>query len=268
MATTPKKPAAKAASKTAVATVKRAQVALPADIQEKMASDVAAFQQRMAAPTGNRIAVTQDRMFRAPGGEKFDSMRGVIVDFVSKKAWYEGAYDKDNIVPPNCFALDFAPHNSLIPSENSPDCQHTDCRTCPKNAFKSADNGKGKACKDSYVLVILAPDAEPDTPLMTIELSATAITAYDKYVRDLARDFGSPPYGFITEFYMDGAVDYPSVRCGNPEDIRKTELMAIAVSRQKEAAEMLQKEPDTSEFEAKVVAARKPARGAGKAARR
>ena len=75
MATTPKKPAAKAASKTAVATVKRAQVALPADIQEKMASDVAAFQQRMAAPTGNRIAVT-DQAYRITGRNHLAGIRG------------------------------------------------------------------------------------------------------------------------------------------------------------------------------------------------
>lgn len=95
-----KKPAAKPAT-TAVA--QRAQVQLPAEVQEQMAADIAAFQQRMSAPTGNRIAVTQDKKFRNAGGDKFDAMSGVIVDFVAKKAFYEGAYDKDNIVPPNCF---------------------------------------------------------------------------------------------------------------------------------------------------------------------
>ena len=60
-----KKPAAKPAT-TAVA--QRAQVQLPAEVQEQMAADIAAFQQRMSAPTGNRIAVTQDKKFRNAAG--------------------------------------------------------------------------------------------------------------------------------------------------------------------------------------------------------
>ena len=63
-----KKPAAKPAT-TAVA--QRAQVQLPAEVQEQMAADIAAFQQRMSAPTGNRIAVTQDKKFRNAAGDKF-----------------------------------------------------------------------------------------------------------------------------------------------------------------------------------------------------
>ena len=60
-----KKPAAKPAT-TAVA--QRAQVQLPAEVQEQMAADIAAFQQRMSAPTGNRISVTQDKKFRNAAG--------------------------------------------------------------------------------------------------------------------------------------------------------------------------------------------------------
>lgn len=244
----PKKPAAPKTT----AVVARAKVALPAEVQEKMAADIAAFQGRMNAPTGNRIAVTQDRKFRDPAGDKHDSLRGVVVDFIAKKAWYEGAFDKDNIVPPNCFAMDFAPHNSLEPSDNSPDKQHDTCSSCPKNAFKSADNGKGKACKDAYILALLPPDADASNcDLMTLELSATAIKPFEKYVRDLARDFGKAPYAFVTEFYMDESVDYASVRCGNPEDADPA-LVALALSKREEAAQLLSKEPDVSDFEEKV----------------
>ena len=248
-----KKPAAKPAT-TAVA--QRAQVQLPAEVQEQMAADIAAFQQRMSAPTGNRISVTQDKKFRNAAGDKFDTMSGVIVDFVAKKAFYEGAYDKDNIVPPNCFALGFVPHDALEPSENSPETQHHDaCKTCPKNQFKSADNGKGKACKDSYILALLPPDAEEGAPLVTLELSATAIKPFEKYVRDLARDFGKAPYCFVTEFYFDDASDFPSVRCGNPQ-VADGNLIALAYMQREEAQKLLSVEPQTGDFEEKVVAKR------------
>lgn len=259
----PKKTTAKAGG----ALVQRAQVNLPAHVQEAMNADIAAFQQRMSAPVGNRISVTQDKKFRNAAGEKYDTIRGVIVDFVAKKAWYEGDYDKDDVVPPNCFALGFVPHDALEASENSPDLQHNDgCKTCPKNAFKSAANGKGKACKDSYILALLPPDAEEGAALVTLSLSATAIKPFEKYVRDLARDYGKAPYCFVTEFAFDDKMDYASVRCINPE-VAGANLIGLAYSMREDAAKLLGAEPDTAEFEEKVVAKRAGSKkAAGKAA--
>lgn len=250
---------AKKSSTTAVAA--RAQVQLPAEIQEEMNADIVAFQNRMSAPSGNRIAITQDRKFRGTDGEKYETLSGVIVDFIAKKAWYEGAFDKDNIVPPNCFALGFVPHNALEPSENSPDKQCEECSSCAYDKFKSAVNGKGKACKDAYVLAMLPPDAEAGTPLMTLEISATGIKPFDKYVRDLARDFGKAPYCFVTNFSMDPNVDYSSVRCDNPEPA-SSDLIALAWSLRADAKKLLAAEPDVSEFDEKVRSKKAPAKKA------
>ncbi len=259
-----KKPAAKPGN----ALTQRAQVNLPAHVQEAMNADIAAFQQRLSAPVGNRISVTQDKKFRNAAGEKYDTVRGVIVDFVAKKAFYEGEYDKDDVVPPNCFAIGFVPHDALEASENSPELQHQDgCKTCPKNAFKSAPNGKGKACRDIYILALLPPDAEEGAPLVELALSATAIKPFEKYVRDLARDYGKAPYCFVTEFTFDDGMDYASVRCVNPE-VADGNLIALAYSMRDDATKMLEAEPDCSEFEEKVVAKRVASSGkaAGKSA--
>ena len=240
--------AAKKAPTTAVA---RAKVQLPAEVEAQMNADIAAFQQRMSAPAGNRIAVTQDKKFRDANGDKHDTIQGVIVDFVAKKGYYVNEYDKEEVVPPNCFAIGFVQHSSLEPSENSPDQQHDSCATCPKNAFKSAKNGKGKACKDSYIIALLPPDADETTPLTTLSISATGLKPFEKYVRDLARDFGKAPYCFVTEFSFDKALDYASVRAGNPEPADGM-LIALAYSKREEAKKLLEAEPDTSEFDEKV----------------
>lgn len=246
MATARKAPAG------AVATVQRAQVQLPANIQERMNNDVALFQERLAAPVGSRIAVTQDKHFKNAADEKFTEIRGVIVNFIAKKAWYQDPFDKDERVPPNCFALGFMPHNSLEASENSPDLQESEgCKDCPKNQYKTAANGKGKACKDSYVLALLPPDAEPDSTLTTLEISATGITPFEKYVRALSRDYGKAPYAFVTTFRFDPLVDYPSVRCVEPVPA-DVELVEMALARYEDATKMLETEPDMSEFDAKV----------------
>lgn len=267
--------AAKPKASTAVA-VTRAKVNLPAHLQAG-SDEVAAFQQRLSAPSGNKISITQDKKFSSPptdafpNGAKTDVIHGVIVDFIAKKNWYEGAFNRDNIVPPNCFALDFVPHDALIPSENSPDIQGETCKTCPMNQWEPVAPGsqkKKKACQDKYVLALLAPDAAEGAPLITLELSATAIKAFDKYVRDLANDYGLPPYAFVTEFSFDPNSEWASVRCGSPEPTGKA-LYELAKSKREEATTVLRVEPQTSEFEEKVVAARLPApkaRTAGKPA--
>lgn len=265
MATARKAPAG------AVAVVPRAQVQLPAAVQERMTADIAAFQERMNAPTGTRIAVTQDKHFKNALDEKFKAIQGVIVNFVAKKAWYQDPFDKDERVPPNCFAIGTVSHNELEPSENSPDIQSSEgCRTCPKNQFKSAANGKGKACKDSYVLALLPPDAAldgADSSLVTLEISATGITPFEKYVRALSRDYGKAPYAFVTGFGFEPTVDYPSVRCVDPQPA-DVELVTMALDHYEEALKMLLTEPDVSEFDTKVRNKNAPPAAAKKAAPR
>lgn len=251
------------------AVVQRAQVQLPAEIEQAMASSIAEFQGRMSAPVGNRITVTQDKKFKNAAGEKWDTMRGVIVDFIAKKAYYEGDYDKNNIVPPNCFAMGFMPHDSLEHSENAPEPVHADgCKACPYNQFKTAKNGNGKACKDSYVLAVMSTGADEDGSykLVTLELSATAIKPFEKYVRDLARDTGKAPYAFETEFFFDDKSDYASVRCA-PVNALPVELVTAAFGLRDDARKLLSVEPNVSEFEEKVVALRNK-KPAGKSARR
>lgn len=260
---------------TAVATRATTQVALPAEIEAAMAGDIAKFQERLNAPSSKRIAVTQDRKFKAPDGTKYETLTGVIVDFISKKSYYTGTFDKDNIVPPACFALDFAPHNSLVPSDKSPVLQSEEgCANCPKNAWGSDPSGrKGKACKDGYVLAILPPDADAQTELMTIEISATAIKPFDKLVRDVAQMYTRPLWMFQVTFGMDDSVDYASVRVANPTPA-SAELIKMAFDRREDAAKLLLVEPDVSDYENKVASkgkkvsnlvapkARPPARGA------
>ena len=78
----------------------------------------------------------------------------VVVDFVTTHNFYAGRFDKDNIVPPDCFAIGVDPKN-MVPSPNAPNPQAKDCQSCPMNAWGS--DGKGKACKNGRKLAVLPP---------------------------------------------------------------------------------------------------------------
>lgn len=249
----------KAAKKETTA-VAHAKVQLPANAQEQMQKDVAALANKLAAPSGKSILITQSKEFKFPDGDRVDSFKGVIVAFVGLNAYYEGAFDRDNLVPPNCFAIGPVKNDDLVASENSPEPQNADdggaCKTCWANQWKSSATGNGKACKNSIKIAVLCEDGE----VRPMGLSATALKAFGEYVRQVVQSFGVAPYGVMTEFTFSSSEDYPSVRCGSPVKLNDEQL-ALAFSLKDSATEMLSVEPDVSEFEEKVVAARaKPAK--------
>ena len=252
MATT-KKPAAP--KTTAVAVKKESNVVA---ITNRLKAQVADLSTRVAPAGGDSIRVTQDKKFQLPNGTKSEGpLDVVIVDFITVHNYYEGAYDKDNIVPPNCFAIGRIPLQ-MIPSANAPDKQADNCQTCPMNQWGSS--GKGKACKNGRLLAVLPPDATEDDPLMVISVSPTAVKAFDAYVAAVALKFGMSPAGVITEVSFDPSVDYGSLRFGNPR--MNENLDNTASDARLDAAEArLKQEPDVSSFEAappkKVAAARR-----------
>ncbi|WP_018609536.1 hypothetical protein [Uliginosibacterium gangwonense] len=249
----PKAPPKTTKPGTAVA-VSRAKVnlpALPENLQEQMDSEIAAFQNRLSAPGGDRIKVSQEKLFELPNGDTSDELDCIIVDFVSFNAYYEGAYNPNNITPPKCFAIGLEP-TGMIPSANSPECQAESCTACWANAWKSG-TGNGKACNNTKLLAVLPPDGDMETPLMILKVSATGLKAYDSYVASVARTFQRPPRGVLTTITFDPNVTYASLRFGNPRPCDKNQL-ALAFARKEEALQRLLTEPDVSAFAAETPA--------------
>lgn len=243
--------AKKAAPKTEVAVRKSTAVGSVMNVKEKLAAMLAAQEGKTAAVGGNKIRVTQDKQFALPDGTKTrDPLELVVIDFTSRNEFYEGAFDKDNITPPACFAIGNIP-TKLAPSANSPIKQADSCADCPMNIFGS--KGSGKACKNSRVLAVLPPDADADTPMWLIQVSPTAIKAWDGYVKDVQRQFGAPPVAVVTTVSFTDS-DYAQLTFG---DAKPNENIEVHLERVDEAAELLAQEPDVSQFG--VQPAKKPA---------
>ena len=114
---------------------------------------------RLLTPTGDKIKIS-NKQFKLPSGDVLDFLDVVVVDFVFYNTYYEGAFDPNNIVPPNCFSINVESKN-MTPSPNAPDAQHSDCAGCWANQFGSS--GKGKACQNRCLLAVLPSDAKEDT---------------------------------------------------------------------------------------------------------
>lgn len=243
---------------TAVAKTKGA--SLPATLTQDMAADVEILRGRLAATTGDKIKV-DNKIFTMPSGDTADMVTGIIVDFVYVNAYYPGAFDPNNIVPPDCLSISANP-NDGVPSPNGADIQHADCKGCWANAFGSA--GKGKACRNSVLIALLPPDATEETPLMTINVSSTALKPFGAYVSAVARAFQRPPYGVLTDFTCDPNFKYDTLRFGNPQALDEG-MIQLVRSRREEARERLMTEPDLTPPAANDTKAVRAPAGKGKA---
>ena len=246
----------KKTTSTAVAVKKNTSTAV-VNIQDMLRKQAEANASRVEPGSGKSIRIGQDKSFTLPDGTKTrESLQLVVVDFVSRNEYYEGAYNKDDITPPNCFAIHPEP-KQLAPSDNSPDKQCDDCASCPMNQFGSAPTGAGKACKNTRVLAVMPPDADDDTEIWTLKVSPTAIKAFDGFVAGVNRAFQLPPVGVVVTVGFSDAKDFPSLEFTDPQ---LNENVAVHFGRQDEAREMLMREPDGSSFGAEKPAAKAPAR--------
>lgn len=212
-------------------------------IMETLRAQAAAVVDKTAPASGNAIRVTQDKQFLLPDGTKTPGpLHLVIVDFASKNTFYERAFDPKAITPPACFSIGSNPLK-MVPSDNAPLKQATDCGTCPMNQFGS--DGDGKACKNSRVLVVLPPDADENTPLWTLATSPTANKGFDGFVTSVARIFQMPPVGVVATVGFDPSVTYAKLVFSDPQPNPNVE---VYFARQAEAQAMLAVEPDVSQF--------------------
>lgn len=188
-----------------------------ANIQEEIRRKAAMVSETVGGgETGNRLRVTQGKEFIDPGDNRTRGpIQIVILDHNTQNNFFPNAFDKDNPEPPVCYAIsEPASQNgdikNMVPCDSAPDKQAESCNTCLMNQFGSAANGKGKACKNSYLLATVNPDGDAEDPILALSVSPSGLKRYASYVRTLGAK-GLLPVSVITEVSFDEGVDYPSL---------------------------------------------------------
>lgn len=223
---------------------------LPVNYEEQMAAEAAEIAKRIAAPTGDRIRMS-NKGFRTPDGMEGDELEVVIVDFTSTNLFYDSPYDRDNPQSAACFAIGAEP-TLMVPSPNSPVKQAETCAACPNNQFGSADNGKGKACKNMRMLALMPStaldDPDEDAPIWTMSVPPTSLKAFDGYVSSLANKHRKIPIGVVTRIYQDPNETYVAPRFEVVRPLQGDELGTF-MTRREEANARLNTEPDVSGYQ-------------------
>lgn len=251
------KPAAKKTASTPGTAVAKRSNTNVVSIQETLRKQAAEMNDRVAPASGISVSIKNGE-FRFPDGRKTsDPIEVVVVDFAAMNSFYEGKFDANNITPPACFAVGTNPLK-LVPSDAAPVRQADACTGCPMNEFGS--DGKGKACKNTRVLIVMPPDADADTPLWKMSVPPTSTKNWDNYVRQVSSNFQMPPVSVVTTISFDDKFEYPVLNFGNPVP---NENLDVHFARQDEAKELALAEPDVSSY-----VAAKPAKKVAGARRR
>ena len=144
-----------------------------------------------------------------PGNE----MIVVVLDYILENKYYTERYDPDNPAIPECFAFGID-EDELQPHEDAVAPQNEFCKTCDWNKYKSGENGKGKACRNSRRLALMSAGsfkhdgAEPtlntdadfyeSADIVMLGIPPTALRGWAKYVKEVVGLYGVPPLGVFT----------------------------------------------------------------------
>lgn len=151
--------------------------------------------------TGNFISTKGGRLSYNGGEVPGNKMNVIILDHVLENHFYEGRFDPDTPQSPICFAFGRV-EDELAPHEKSDQPQNDTCAGCPNNEWGTADQGKGKACKNIRRLALIPEDGLDDISAATVaylKVPVTSVKAWAGYVNQLAGSLRRPPFGVITE---------------------------------------------------------------------
>lgn len=213
---------------------------------------------------GNFISTKGGRLTYQGAEIPGNSMNVIIVDHILENHMYEGRFDPDTPQSPICFAFG-EDEDDMVPHEASADPKCESCKDCPFNEWGSADQGKGKACKNIRRLAVIPEDGMEDiesAELAMIKVPVTSVKGWAGYVRQIADTLGRPPLGVVTEISLvpDSKTQF-KMQFSLVEKIEDGDVLkALIDKRSKAASDLRTPYAPTPEEEAP------PARGRGKAA--
>lgn len=183
-------------------------IATMADLRANLAAKLQQQRSTLPPATGTKIRVKAKEGFTLPDGTVLDELEAVILDIRYVNALYTKRYTPGQVESPDCWSVS-ADANDMAPDDRSTKKASDACEGCPKNEWGSdTGGGRGKACKNTIRLALVAPDATAKSPVYILDLAPTSTGPFLKILRGL----NSVPYQTqIFNFSLDSKVDYPKI---------------------------------------------------------
>ena len=177
---------------------------------------------------GGSFISTRGGIFQIGDEAPMREMAVIVLDVVNENTYYDAKFDPDNRQPPLCYAFgrsaeEMAPHESMRVDLEYFQPQAETCAVCPHNAWGSAEKGRGKACQNRRRLAVIPAGyydlkrgaREPELMLYDdpkhfqqadiayLKLPVTSVTAWSKYVNQIAANCNRPPHGVVTRISIE-----------------------------------------------------------------
>lgn len=167
-----------------------------AKLAKEDAADIQVSQGKFISFKGGRMSFNGEHI-------EDDQLNVVIVGWTNHNALYDqdAVYDKDNPQTPICYAFG-RKLKEIAPHDDAPEKQSGGCAECPMNQFESAKTGKGKACKNTVRLAVIAENDLEDLDAAEIvyvsvpPMSLKSILLYLK--KDIAEKADRPYWSVVT----------------------------------------------------------------------
>lgn len=128
----------------------------------------------------------------------------VIIGVTHHNTYYDpdARYDPKNPQSPICYSFG-ADEEEMEPHDDSPEKQHSDCASCPFNQFESAKTGRGKACKNTYRIALIASsdlDNISEAEIVYASIPPKSLKNLSNYLKkDLNIKLNRPYWSVVTE---------------------------------------------------------------------
>lgn len=125
-----------------------------------------------------RAKMTPEGFELVDGEKPVMSLDGVIIHTKKTNVYYAKAYNRDNVLPPDCFSLD-----GNTPDKSISNPVSESCRGCPMAEFGTNSMKSGKACRNLKPLYMLLSD-EAIMPRQIV-VTPASLKAANEYLLNL-----------------------------------------------------------------------------------
>lgn len=193
----------------------RRKKAVVVDQEEETGTALTNYEDEMAA-MANASAANEsgggDSVLKVQGGVlqymgepvEGNELELIVLGSSGEHTYYDTPYDPDRIVPPTCFSV-FDLDDEPVPGEEVEEPENDRCGTCWAHKFKSAENGRGRACGVRRRLAVIPADALDngsdgleDADIAMFKVPPTSVQNWGKYVNTLAAKYQRPSFMVVT----------------------------------------------------------------------
>jgi hypothetical protein len=211
---------------------------------------VAAVEQEQSSGAGSWINTKSGVLTYQKTPVAGNTLRVIVTNALVENQYYDVAFDPNNPRSPVCYAFGYPDPTTgkvtgMTPYDGCEKPQSTDCDSCPHNKFGSAENGKGKACKNVRRLAVL-----PASPLSAETLASnepawlkvpvmSVVKTWSPFVR-LCGAQGKPPWAVITDVSIKPDTQAQFLITFIPVGLVPDDLLGVVENRVNEIAGLIE----------------------------